>query len=267
MTLKPLAIADLCQFLEKFAPRRLAEDWDNVGLLVGDEASPMHRVMTCLTLTPNTVEEALREKADLVIAHHPLPFKPLKRITTDTTPGRLLLKLIRGNIAVYSPHTAFDSAADGINQHLAIMLRLTNIEPLIPAKNDPEGLGAGRVGHLITPTTLGQFVEHAKNVLRVPQVQVVGSPQRTVLRVAVGCGSAGSFLEQARAAECDVFLTGETNLHTCYEAEAWNMGLIAAGHFATERFHLDYLADVLRHQFPNLHVWGSLDEREPMVMM
>jgi dinuclear metal center YbgI/SA1388 family protein len=264
---KTFAISDLCAFLETFAPLRLAEEWDNVGLLVGDAESPVQRIMTCLTLTTKTVEEALREQADVVIAHHPLPFKPLKRLTTATTAGRLLLQLIRGKVSVYSPHTAFDSAADGINQHLAIMLRLTNIEPLIPGKNDPEGLGTGRVGHLIAPTTLGQFVQHAKQVLRVSQVQVVGAPQRTVLRVGVGCGSAGSMLEAARTAECDVFLTGETNLHTCYEAEASNIGLIAAGHFATERFHLDYLADILRRQFPALHVWSSRDEQEPMVIM
>ena len=245
----------------------MAEEWDNVGLLVGDAAHPVQRIMTCLTLTKGTVEEAIREAADLVIAHHPLPFKPLKRITADTTTGSLLLQLIRGNVAVYSPHTSFDSAADGINQHLAMMLRLTDIEPLVPAKNDPDGLGTGRLGHLPSPTTLGQFVAHAKHVLQANEVRVVGSPDRTVLWVGVGCGSAGSLLENARAANCDVFLTGETNLHTCYEAEAWNMGLVAAGHYATERFHVEYLADVLRHQFPTLQVWASRDEREPTVTM
>ena len=90
-------------FLELLAPPRLAEEWDNVGLLVGDRGREAHRVMTCLTLTPDTAAEAVQEKADLVVAHHPLPFRSLKRLTTETTPGRLLLDLIAAQIAVYSP--------------------------------------------------------------------------------------------------------------------------------------------------------------------
>jgi dinuclear metal center YbgI/SA1388 family protein len=258
-------VTDVSQFLEAFAPPHLAEDWDNVGLLVGDASQGVSRVMTCLTLTTATVEEAVREQADLVVAHHPLPFKPLKRITTETTPGRLLLKLIRAGVAVYSPHTAFDSAADGINQHLATKLGLIDIAPLVPSKRDTAGLGAGRLGRLASPCLLAELGEQVKTSLRASCIQVVGSLARRIERMAVGCGSAGGFLETAHAAGCDLFITGETNLHTCYEAEALGISLILAGHFATERFHLDYLADVLQQQFSELTVWSSRDEREPMV--
>ena len=109
----------ISEFLDAFAPPDLAEDWDNVGLLVGDRETAGDRLMTCLTVTPASANEAIDGGADLVITHHPLPFRPLKHLTTDTTPGRLLLDLIRAGIAVYSPHTAFDSAASGINQRLA----------------------------------------------------------------------------------------------------------------------------------------------------
>ena len=100
----------------------LAEEWDNVGLLVGDPDQQVKRVMTCLTITPASAEEALERQAEMIITHHPLPFRPLKRLTTAQTASRLLLQLIEGKIAVHSPHTAFDSAAAGINQQAYLVI-------------------------------------------------------------------------------------------------------------------------------------------------
>src|SRR6186713_209024 len=123
-----LPLSELCRFLDAFAPSTLSEEWDNVGLLVGDADKQIERVMTCLTVTPTSCAEAVTKGADLIITHHPLPFKPLRRLTTENTPGRLLLELIHAGIAVYSPHTAFDSAAEGINQQLAAGIDLCEIK-------------------------------------------------------------------------------------------------------------------------------------------
>src|SRR5664279_2821773 len=120
----------LAAFLEQFAPPYLAEEWDNVGLLVGDRDRELRKVMTCLTITPDSAREAIDERADLIVTHHPLPFAAVKRITADTVLGRLLLDLIAAQIAVYSPHTAFDSAPRGINARLAEGLGLRDIAPL-----------------------------------------------------------------------------------------------------------------------------------------
>ena len=87
-------IAAIAEFLEHFAPARLAAEWDNVGLLVGDRAAEARRIMTCLTVTPDSVAEAVAEQADLIVTHHPLPFRPLRRLTSDTPEGRSLLSLI-----------------------------------------------------------------------------------------------------------------------------------------------------------------------------
>ncbi len=87
-------IQQVADVLESFAPSELAEKWDNVGLLVGDPGWPAEKVMTCLTLTPTTVNEAIDQRANLVVAHHPLPFHALKTITSETTEGRMLLELI-----------------------------------------------------------------------------------------------------------------------------------------------------------------------------
>src|SRR4051812_36026722 len=222
-----ITVADVCSFLEAFAPAMLAAEWDNVGLLVGDRAQKVERVMTCLTITRAAAAEAIREQADLIVTHPPLPFKPLKRLTADELAGRILLDLIRAGISIYSPHTAFDSAAAGINHQLADGLGLKGIQPLEPAaeqvtgnsgpRTGPIPVGNGRYGELEKPLVLGQLALRLKHFLKIAGLHVVGDLQMPVTRVAVACGSAGEFLEAAIARGCQVFVTGEARLHTCYE--------------------------------------------------
>jgi len=258
-------IGDVATILEQFAPTALAEDWDNVGLLVGDPDWPARRVMTCLTLTPTSVAEAVEAEADLVVAHHPLPFQPLKTITTATTAGRLLLQLISAKVGVYSPHTAFDSAPTGINQHLAIGLGLQQIEPLVPTIGTVEpDVGAGRFGILGDEFPLLELSERVKSFLGIESLRIVGSDDQTVSRVAIACGSGGSFLSAAIQNECDCLVTGETNFHTCLEAEARGVGLILPGHFASERFALLSLAEYLQEQISGIDVWASRNEQDPL---
>jgi dinuclear metal center YbgI/SA1388 family protein len=251
-----LTVADLCQFLEAFAPAELAAEWDNVGLLVGDRAQEVERVMTCLTITPASVAEAVRERADLIVTHHPLPFRPLKRLTADEPAGRMLLDLIRASVSIHSPHTAFDSAAAGINQQFAEGLGLTEIQPL-----DGE---AGRFGQLPRPHTTSELADVLKRFLRIKGLHVVGPLDRRITQVGIACGSAGEFLSAAIDRGCQAFVTGETRLHTCYEAEARGMTLLLTGHFASERFGVENLARTLAAQFPALAVWASRDERDPV---
>lgn len=256
-----MLLQDLIAYLEQIAPPRLAADWDNVGLLVGDAARPVARAMTCLTLTPASVAEALAEGADLVITHHPLPFHAVKRLTTATPGGRMLLDLIGARIAVYSPHTAWDSAERGINQRLAEGLGLTDIAPLLP---DPQALGVGRLGRFLTPLALPQLAERVRQFLAIERLQWVGDPEQPVRRVAVTCGAADDLLEAAREADCDALVLGEARFHACLEAEAYGIGLILPGHFASERFAQECLARMLAEQFPPLTVWASRQERDPL---
>lgn len=258
------SVGDIAQVLKQLAPLALAEEWDNVGLLVGDEQWPAARVMTCLTITPATVQEAIDQGANLIVSHHPLPFRPVRTITPATTVGRLLLDLIRNSIAVYSPHTAFDSASAGINQHLAIGLGLQEIAPLKPSTSgDPEE-GSGRFGLVGEPLTRRELAERTKGFLNIEGVRIAGEPDAPVARVAIACGSGGSFLDAAIAAECDVLVTGEATFHTCLEAEACGMALIVTGHFASERFALLSLADYLTDQLAGAQVWASRTERDPL---
>jgi dinuclear metal center YbgI/SA1388 family protein len=125
-----LTVAAVVEWLESFAPPRLAADWDNVGLLLGDRAAEVRRVMTCLTVTTESAAEAVESGVQLIVTHHPILFRAIKRLTTATPEGRMLLALIRAGVAVYSPHTAFDNTQGGINDLLARRLGLTEVTPL-----------------------------------------------------------------------------------------------------------------------------------------
>lgn len=257
-------IKAFCEYLHNLAPLNLAEDWDNVGLLVGDASRPLRRVMTCLTITPNSAAEAVAEQVDLIVAHHPLPFRPLKTVTNDTPIGRMLLQLIHHQAAIYSAHTAFDAARDGINQQLAKGLALVDVQPLFNPSEDDVSVGTGRTGRLPTAASLDQVSENLKKFLALPYVRVVGPPDLSIQQVAIACGSAGQFLPQARAAECELLVTGETNFHTCLEAEATNIGLLLVGHFASERFAMETLARRIAADHADLDVWASRHEADPL---
>jgi dinuclear metal center YbgI/SA1388 family protein len=256
-------IADIAEFLERFAPTRLAAEWDNVGLLVGNGALPARRIMTCLTITGESVAEAVAEKADLIVAHHPLPFRPLKRLTTGTPEGRNLLALIAGGVGVYSPHTAFDSAGRGINQRLAEGISLQNIAPLTADAVDP-AIGTGRWGVLAEPASLEQLARSVARFLKIDALQVVNALGDKVRTIAIACGSVGELIGDARRLGCDAFVTGEARFHSCLEAEAIGVNLVLAGHYATERFAVEQLADVLAAEFPGAAVWASRRESDPL---
>jgi dinuclear metal center YbgI/SA1388 family protein len=255
----------VARLLETIAPVRLAADWDNVGLLVGDRLRPVTRLMTCLTITGPVVDEAIDEKVDLVVAHHPLPFRPLKKLTTDTHEGRLLWRLASASVSVYSAHTAFDSAGAGINQAWAEGLGLANIVPLEPigASDDP-AIGVGRMGEITGGATLGEMVGKVKKLLQIDGLHLVGESNRKVKRVGIACGSAGELLDAAVAERCDVFITGEARFHTVLAAEAADTAMVLVGHYGSERFGMENLARQLGSALTGVAVWPSKRESDPL---
>lgn len=260
----------VCQALAAIAPLRLAESWDNVGLLVGDRSATARRVMTCLTITPDVVDEAIERSADLIVAHHPLPFKPLVRITTDSIPGEMLWRLIGAKVAVYSAHTAFDSAAAGINQTWAEAMGLESVQPLMPIETASASitleshLGAGRRGKLPKPMPLHALIDAVTRVVTAPTVRWVGDRDRVVSKVAFACGSGGSFLPAARRHGVDVLVTGEATFHTCLDARSSGLALVLTGHYYSERFAMERMATTLADEFAALTVWASERESDPL---
>ncbi|GIW97609.1 MAG: GTP cyclohydrolase 1 type 2 [Pirellulaceae bacterium] len=257
-------VGDLVQWLSAIAPLSLSEAWDNTGLLVGDPALEVKRVMTCLTLTDPCVREAVEERADFVVTHHPLPFRPLSRLVTEDWTGRRLWMLVTHSIAVYSPHTAWDSAARGINAQLAALLGAEELRPLVPRNADElSELGAGRIGTLPQPVDFSTIARRLTDAL--PHARPRGVvTKRQIRQVAIACGSGGSLLDAAIAAHADMMVTGEATYHACLEAEAAGVGLLMVGHYASERFAMENLASWMREHFAGLTVWAARSEADPV---
>ncbi|MBM4057591.1 MAG: Nif3-like dinuclear metal center hexameric protein, partial [Planctomycetes bacterium] len=250
--------------LERIAPLRLAADWDAVGLLVAPRGGDVRRIVVCLTLTPEVAAEAARERADLVVTHHPLPFRPIGRITPETGTGRVLLELVAAGCGVWSSHTAWDSAAGGINDQLASLLSLDAVVPIVPDPIDPS-VGFGRLGRSAvgqTPAALGRLLADR---LGARGVQLVADDdQREAGRVGVVCGSGGDLVGRVADEGCRTLVTGEIKLHQAIEARAAGLAVVAVGHHASEYFSMVELSRRLVAETPGLEARVAASDRDPI---
>lgn len=240
-------VNDISEIMEKLAPLNLALEWDNVGLQIGQPQKAVSTVLVTLTLTREVLATALASQADLIIAHHPLIFKPLERIRIDEPLGALLADLLKHDLALYVAHTNLDQAAQGLNYWLAEKLQLQEQKVLIPGSD--QGTGLGRIG-VIAPRSLGKFANELEQLWGL-SLRVVGDLGRMISKVAVLSGSGGSFVQQAKQAGADVLVTGDVSYHHALDAEALGLALIDAGHFATERIMVRGVADYLQVKTAN----------------
>lgn len=246
---------EIMAFIEKLAPRELAEDWDNVGLLLGSSEAEAKRVMLCLDITGASVKEAVAKKAQLIITHHPVIFKGLKRLIGEEAKGSLLYALVRNEINVYTAHTNLDFAVSGVNTQLAGALGLKNVETF--------GDGPGKIGMLDNMVILQDFVSQTKAALNVPFVRVVGCADKGVKKVAVFSGSFDDNLEAVMQCGVDVLVTGDLKYHTALDAREAGLCIIDAGHFNTERVVLPVLMAALTENFPGIEVFCFQQEEDP----
>lgn len=256
-------VSEVITFLETLAPPELGEDWDNVGLLVGRRSAFVSKAMTCLTLTPDVADEATANGVQLIVSHHPVLFRGAKKITDATSEGRMLLKLIENGVAVFSPHTCFDSAALGVNQQLAESFELEEIRPIRP-NSDGSFVGSGRVGCLPVAISIDEFLARVKEAVGATYLEFCAEPDATVSTVAVACGAAGDFLSDAKKLGCDTFVTGETRFHSALDARTSGLNLIVLGHYCSERPAVESLANVLQETFPGVDVVASQVESDPL---
>lgn len=127
-----MIIQDVINHLEAFAPLAYAEDFDNVGLLVGDKNTTLTGVLVTLDTLEEVVDEAIQKNCNLIVSFHPIIFKGLKKITGKTYVERVVLKAIKHDIAIYAIHTALDNALQGVNDVICNQLKLHNKHVLIP---------------------------------------------------------------------------------------------------------------------------------------
>lgn len=239
-----MQLKEIIKIIESHYPRHLAYDWDNPGLLLGDEQRNIERVLVALDITESVLDEAIKKGADCIISHHPCIFSGVKKITTEDFIGRILLKAAENKIALYSAHTNMDTAECGINEKLKEMFGLENSEVIEANESDPSA-GLGRIGD-IKPITLKEFLVKVKSVLRTPNLRYSGDEDQIIKRVAIGSGSCSELISEAKRKGADTIITGDLKYHICLEHTSNEFCIIDAGHFATEIIVTDMFSDILK---------------------
>ncbi|MGH3327427.1 MAG: Nif3-like dinuclear metal center hexameric protein [Streptomycetales bacterium] len=243
------ALADVVAVLEELYDPRWAEPWDAVGLVCGDPAAEVRRVLFAVDPVEAVAQEAVQRGADLVVTHHPLFLRGVHGVPATTPKGRIVHRLLGGGIALHVAHTNADVAAPGVSDALAAALGLEPGPPLVPQGTDPVGRrGIGRICALREPESLRDFARRAAGALprTAGGLRVAGDPERTVRTIAVAGGAGDGYFTEARSAGVDVYLTADLRHHPASESlEHGRPALVDASHWATEWPWLASAAELL----------------------
>lgn len=243
--------------LERLAPPEYACEWDNPGLLAGSGKKEVKMVLLALDASDDVVELAVREGADLVITHHPLIFKPLKKVNDEDFIARRILTLIRNDISYFAMHTNFDIAPGGMADLAAKRLGLSNCRPLevtgtaLPGSGqEGEPVGIGKIGRLPEAMEVPVFAAYAKERFGLPFVTAYGlhEVKGPVEEIAVCPGSGGSTISCALRAGVPVLLTGDIGHHEGIDAAACGLAIVDAGHYGLEYIFMDFMEGYLRRE-------------------
>ncbi len=240
-----MTVREIYEYFERLFKKETAAAWDSDGLCCcPDETRRVRRVLVALDPTAGAVERATAGGFDLLLTHHPLLFRPLAALTGERTVPAKLLKLARAGVAALAYHTRLDAAKGGVNDILADLLGVPDAVPFGPEGEIP----CGRIGTLAAPVTAEEFAKLVKERLHAPVVRLAGGG--TVQKIALCGGEGGDFVEAARAAGADLFLSGRVGYHRMLDGAEEGLSLIEAGHYATEFPVTAYLAELVRRADP-----------------
>ena len=249
--------------LEHYAPLPLQDSFDNAGLQIGLTAEQeVTGALLCLDVTEAVIDEAEQMGCNLIVAHHPLLFHGLKSITGKSYVERCVIKAIQKGVGIYAAHTNLDNAEGGVNYRMAEKIGLTNLSFL---EARPGGMiaGAGLVGELAVEEDEREFLERVKLLFGIKCIRHNRLSGRKIRRVAL-CGGAGGFLlSKAISLDADVFLTGEMRYHDYFGHED-ELLIAEMGHYESEQYTIDLLADILSQQLPKLRIVKTSNNTNPI---
>ncbi|MCU1578289.1 MAG: Nif3-like dinuclear metal center hexameric protein [Rhodoglobus sp.] len=267
-------VADVNAAVGRLWPVAGAEPWDAVGLIAGDREAPVSSILLAVDAVLDTVREAVDNKADLLLVHHPLLLRGVTSVASETYKGSVLTTLIRARCALIAAHTNADVVATGTSATFAAKLGLVNQRPIVPAADPTRGIG--RIGELERPTTLGRLARTLGGLLPATAtgIRVSGDFDASITTVAL-CGGAGdTYLSEPAVLAADVYITSDLRHHPASEARenartsglssgTGGPALIDVSHWASEWLWLDAAASELRDALPGVTVTVSEIRTDP----
>lgn len=256
-----IKVNNIIKEMELLAPTCLKEDFDNVGLMVGDKNKEVKKVLLALDCTLKVIEEAKKENVDLIITHHPLIFKRPSSITTDTLQGKKIIELIKNDISLYSSHTNLDSVENGLNDTIVSILGFDNSKILEKNKRDDKA-GLGRIVSLNGSIQLEDLISKIKKSLNINNLRVVKGKDK-VNKIAIINGSGQDFIGKAVALGADCIITGDTTYHFASDYKEMEISILDVGHFASEQITFFNVMENLKEKFKDVEFITSTVEEDP----
>ncbi len=249
-----MKIKEIMNFLEDFAPIKLAESWDNVGLHVGNEENEVTKVLLALDATDDVIDEAIELGANLIVTHHPMIFKAVKNINASNPLGNKIIKLIKHNISVYVVHTNLDFNIGGTSEVLAEVLGLENVKVLEPHVIDST-CGLGRTGILPNEKTVGEILQGLKETGKFDYINYAPDNEglsKCVKKVALCTGTVeDSLVFKAKEMGCDIYVSGDLKFHSAQLAKNLGITIVDIGHYCSENIVFESLSNRLSKEFQN----------------
>jgi len=240
-----MKIKEIEEFIEKLAPNHLQESYDNSGLLIGNKDSEVNKILITLDITDKVIDEAILKGCDMIISHHPIIFKGLKRLNGDNYVERIVMSALKNDIAIYSLHTNLDNVYNGVNFKICDVLKIRMRETLKLKQSELKDTGAGMIGDLDKEQNTLEFINQVKEGFGAGSVKYTDILKEKVSKIAV-CGGSGSFLLQdAIEAGADVFITSDFTYHQFFDADGKIM-IIDIGHYEFEKFTSKLILDRLQ---------------------
>ena len=244
-----MKINKVLEILNEWAPEADAQEWDNVGLLIGSEEDELTGILVALDVTEAIANEAKESGSNLIITHHPIIFSPLYTLKRNEYPASVIVQLIKNDLSLYTMHTNLDIAESGVNETLADKLKLKGIKPF-----DDSEIGAlGRIGELQSEVRMGDFLKELKSVLEVESLTYKGDTSKLIKRVALCSGAGGSFIETAIRMNADVYVSSDFK-HSNWLEAGERIALVNAGHFESEEVVLDSIIDKLERKMDEVDI-------------
>lgn len=248
--------------IEKLAPKALKEDYDNVGLMVGDKEQVIKKALLALDCTNDVLNEAIDKQVDMIITHHPLLFKKPSNITADDLLGSKIIRLIKNNISLYSCHTNLDSAKNGINDTVVNMLGFHSNNIIEPKEDRNNECGIGRMVKLDKSLLLEDLIKLIKEKLNIKDLRVVKG-NKEVNTIAIINGSGQDLFYSAKKLGADCIVTGDTTYHFASDFKEMNISIIDAGHFKTEYLAFLKTLEFLKEKFKEVEFIESTANNDP----